>query len=508
MNTTLRIDYEELRVIAQLFYLQQEMLTHMTQNLQSDYLPLEQGDWLGPAGLAFFDAMRGRIFPAMQRLHSAMQTSQQTVESISQLMQEAEHEAAALFEGEYTPDSQAQTLIAPPLINTLSGNSISGELDSSFLEEEGEETIPISPDTQLPWMSGEFLYSDDDTIPDYNLATAAAERAALIERAANEQGTYSATDSLSFINDDSTAMNNLVLDMINMKLTIGLMPIGQDSSDTPEMLGGLAGAMASDIAGLIEKINPASDTIGFIVGVLAGPFFDSLAGGADPIAADLRVFHDMVDMIYAGEPIIYDNDYATERLRDPAINQEVRTILEHASDILLAASSSERMMTSVDIYMDVAPNGALTYNTRWYDSAGNLIPSNSTSQEVSPAAFTLLAPLVGATVSNEYANFLAQSELYVHQSQQIIATYDRLSPALIDAIYSNDDTQLEPYRNRIPETVPEFVIAGSGDPMYLVYERSNAFYYALGIGDYVNIIPPAQPAIDSSDSAINRTIRN
>jgi hypothetical protein len=65
---------------------------------------LEGGDWIGKGAKAFYREMGTEIMPSLKRLSDALQTADRITRQISQIMQDAEQEAAAIFWMDAVPD--------------------------------------------------------------------------------------------------------------------------------------------------------------------------------------------------------------------------------------------------------------------------------------------------------------------------------------------------------------------------------------------------------------------
>lgn len=101
MANEFKVQYEELAQIAQTFQQESEGLQalHDILNTTSESL---RPDWLGVGSEAFFAEMRSLIMPAANRLFTAIHTASQTTTGVLNLVQQAEQEAAGLFNGDYS----------------------------------------------------------------------------------------------------------------------------------------------------------------------------------------------------------------------------------------------------------------------------------------------------------------------------------------------------------------------------------------------------------------------
>lgn len=98
----MHVEYEQLAQIGQSFGQEADHITAMQSQIKAAFNPLSSGDFQGDAAQAFFGEMQSIMFPAIERLITALHTSQTTVAQVSQLIQQAEQEASGLFHGEGT----------------------------------------------------------------------------------------------------------------------------------------------------------------------------------------------------------------------------------------------------------------------------------------------------------------------------------------------------------------------------------------------------------------------
>jgi WXG100 family type VII secretion target len=96
----IRTDHEQLAVIAKTFSCRAESAQKVLGTLQSNLNTLQGGDWIGKGAQAFYSEMNSDILPTMKRLVKAMNGAASTARKISQIMQQAEDDAAALFKSD------------------------------------------------------------------------------------------------------------------------------------------------------------------------------------------------------------------------------------------------------------------------------------------------------------------------------------------------------------------------------------------------------------------------
>lgn len=94
-----RSDHDALRQLARQFNDSSSNTHQMLQNLKSKMGELRGKDWIGKGADKFYAEMDSSVFPSLQRLTKALGHSAQITVKISQVMKQAEDDAAALFKG-------------------------------------------------------------------------------------------------------------------------------------------------------------------------------------------------------------------------------------------------------------------------------------------------------------------------------------------------------------------------------------------------------------------------
>src|SRR5258708_7268773 len=94
-----RADYDALKNVAQGFSQQADETAKSLQALQGQMDTLHGGDWIGQGATAFYAEMNDQVLPTIKRLQSALQTSADITQKISQAMKSAEDEAAKVLRG-------------------------------------------------------------------------------------------------------------------------------------------------------------------------------------------------------------------------------------------------------------------------------------------------------------------------------------------------------------------------------------------------------------------------
>ena len=95
-----RADYDALKNVAQGFSHQADATAQSLQALKSHMDTLHGGDWIGQGATAFYAEMNDQVLPTIKRLHSALQSSADITQKISQAMKAAEDEAAKVLRGD------------------------------------------------------------------------------------------------------------------------------------------------------------------------------------------------------------------------------------------------------------------------------------------------------------------------------------------------------------------------------------------------------------------------
>lgn len=95
----IQTNYEELETIASRFQQRAEVITELYNRLQRCVQELEEGDWEGKGSDAFFTEMHTDIYPAVQRLSTALDEAGNVTLAVKDLIRQAEEEASAIFQG-------------------------------------------------------------------------------------------------------------------------------------------------------------------------------------------------------------------------------------------------------------------------------------------------------------------------------------------------------------------------------------------------------------------------
>lgn len=93
-NAIVRSDHEQLKQISQSFAQQADAINNMNQQIKSCLETLQGGDWIGKGASAFFQEMNSSVNPSLARLQKALTQAARVTNQVSQLMKQAEGEAA------------------------------------------------------------------------------------------------------------------------------------------------------------------------------------------------------------------------------------------------------------------------------------------------------------------------------------------------------------------------------------------------------------------------------
>jgi len=93
----IRADHEALLSIAQRFVTEADRMQKSLARLRRCMDVLRDGDWVGRGATAFYREMESDVLPTIGRLEGALRQAGRLTGRISQVMKQAEEEAAALF---------------------------------------------------------------------------------------------------------------------------------------------------------------------------------------------------------------------------------------------------------------------------------------------------------------------------------------------------------------------------------------------------------------------------
>jgi WXG100 family type VII secretion target len=93
----IRGDYDSLAQISQIFARHAENMQRSIQQVQRQIDTLQGGDWVGKGATAFYQEMDGEVLPALKRLATGFSTANRVARQISQILNQAEEEAARIL---------------------------------------------------------------------------------------------------------------------------------------------------------------------------------------------------------------------------------------------------------------------------------------------------------------------------------------------------------------------------------------------------------------------------
>lgn len=93
----IRIHYDEMTQITQMFKQQEDAIKQVNRKLKSQQGVLEGGEWIGKGATKFFQEMNNEIMPSMTRLEKAMGQAAQVTRKIHNVMEQAESEASSVL---------------------------------------------------------------------------------------------------------------------------------------------------------------------------------------------------------------------------------------------------------------------------------------------------------------------------------------------------------------------------------------------------------------------------
>ena len=96
MADEIRADYQQLQQVATKFSKQAASINQMRAQVKRSMSAL-QGNWIGKGSESFFSEMQDKVLPGTERLYRALQEAGKITKQMSQIMQQAENDAAAPF---------------------------------------------------------------------------------------------------------------------------------------------------------------------------------------------------------------------------------------------------------------------------------------------------------------------------------------------------------------------------------------------------------------------------
>jgi len=99
-NEIVQANYPDLEGIASQFGSLNEAAEAMKAQIRSAFEPLAGGGWVGRGSEAFIAEMDSEMFPAIDRMIQALEAGRAVTTEISNIMHQAEEEAAAVYKGD------------------------------------------------------------------------------------------------------------------------------------------------------------------------------------------------------------------------------------------------------------------------------------------------------------------------------------------------------------------------------------------------------------------------
>jgi len=99
-NEIVQANYPDLENIASQFGSLNESAAAMQANIRRAFEPLAGGGWIGRGSEAFVAEMDSEMFPAIERMIQALEAGRAVTTEISNLLHQAEEEAASVYKGD------------------------------------------------------------------------------------------------------------------------------------------------------------------------------------------------------------------------------------------------------------------------------------------------------------------------------------------------------------------------------------------------------------------------
>lgn len=96
-NIKIRIDYDQMQQMTQMFTAQGSAIAGVNRKIKAAQSTLEGGDWIGKGAKAFFQEMNSDVNPSMKRLEKAMEEAARITKQIHTVMHQAEDKSSKIF---------------------------------------------------------------------------------------------------------------------------------------------------------------------------------------------------------------------------------------------------------------------------------------------------------------------------------------------------------------------------------------------------------------------------
>ena len=93
----IRCEYDVLDQIAKKFFSQADLTNQSLKNLRTQMETLQGGDWVGRGAKKFNSEMKSSLLPSMRGLSQVLEEGGQVTRKISQVMHQADEDAARLI---------------------------------------------------------------------------------------------------------------------------------------------------------------------------------------------------------------------------------------------------------------------------------------------------------------------------------------------------------------------------------------------------------------------------
>jgi WXG100 family type VII secretion target len=133
-----RADYDGLAKLSQSFSRQAAETEKTIQLLQRCAQTLQSGDWIGQGARAFYAEMDHEVLPSLKRLSTALAQADRVTRQVSQIMQQAEQEAASFFRMAH----------------------VGGVVSTLGAGDEAVGGVSAGSETAAAWGTGKFLITD------------------------------------------------------------------------------------------------------------------------------------------------------------------------------------------------------------------------------------------------------------------------------------------------------------------------------------------------------------
>ncbi len=131
----IRADYDSLTRISQSFGRQAAATKKTIQQIQRCVGTLQGGDWIGKGATAFYREMEGEVLPALNRLAAALEAASRLTQQASQIMHQAEDEAAGIFRAAGIGGIAGGVAAGLGTLTGLSGGAASGGIGFDEFED-------------------------------------------------------------------------------------------------------------------------------------------------------------------------------------------------------------------------------------------------------------------------------------------------------------------------------------------------------------------------------------